>query len=233
MTDINNGYKVDERLKHIAFIMDGNGRWANARNLPREKGHKYGAETFKKITEYCHKIGIKCITVYAFSTENWKRPKQEVDAIMRLLEDYLDQKMPEEASIRFIGDVEALNEKLRSKMKKIEKETEGHGSQLNVAINYGSRNEIVNAFNKLAALGKETIEESDIDSALYTNGCPDPDLIVRTGGDLRISNFLLWQAAYSELYFTDTLWPDMTEKDVDIAIADFYSRKRRYGGLNK
>ena len=225
--------KVDERLKHIAFIMDGNGRWANARNMPREKGHKYGAETFKRITEYCHKIGIKYITVYAFSTENWKRPKKEVDAIMHLLEDYLDQKMPEDAEIRFIGDVGPLSERLQKKMTKIEKESAGNPAHLNIALNYGARNEIVNAFNKLSAIGKYTITESDIESVLYTNGCPDPDLIIRTGGDLRISNFLLWQAAYSEFYFTDTLWPDMTEEDVDRAVADFYSRKRRYGGLNK
>lgn len=233
MTDKENGYKVDERLKHIAFIMDGNGRWANARNMPREKGHKYGAETFKRITEYCHKIGIKYITVYAFSTENWKRPKQEVDAIMRLLENYLDQKMPKEASIRFIGDISVLSEKLRNKMIAIENETKGNESHLNVAINYGARSELVTAFNKLSEQGKKTIDESDVNDALYTHGCPDPDLIIRTGGDIRISNFLLWQAAYAELYFTDTLWPDMTEEDVDRAIADFYSRKRRYGGLNK
>ena len=233
MSETSNVYKVDEKLKHIAFIMDGNGRWANARNMPREKGHKHGAETFKKITEYCHKIGIKYITVYAFSTENWKRPKKEVDAIMHLLEDYLDQKMPEDASIRFIGDISPLSERLQKKMQKIEKESEGNSAHLNVAINYGARSEIVNAFNKLSAMGKDTINENDIESALYTNECPDPDLIVRTGGDLRLSNFLLWQAAYAELYFTDTLWPDMTEEDVDRAVADFYSRKRRYGGLNK
>jgi undecaprenyl diphosphate synthase len=234
MTDNNNnGYKVDERLKHIAFIMDGNGRWANARNMPREKGHKYGAEAFKRITEYCHKIGIKYITVYAFSTENWKRPKKEVDSIMKLLEDYLDQTMPEEASIRFIGDKSPLSDKLKNKMLKIENESKDRPCRLNVAINYGARSELAHAFNLLAAQGKSEINENDINSALYTHDCPDPDLIVRTGGDLRISNFLLWQAAYSELYFTDTLWPDMTDKEIDLAVADFYSRKRRYGGLNK
>ncbi len=224
--------KVDERLRHIAFIMDGNGRWANRKNMPREYGHKIGAQTFREITEYCHKIGIKYITVYAFSTENWKRPQREVNAIMGLLDEYLDRQRPENASIRFIGDISVLDDKLKTKMIALEKETAGHDALLNVAINYGSRAEIVNAFNKLASEGKKEISEQDISSALYTRDCPDPDLIVRTGGDLRISNFLLWQAAYSEFYFTDTLWPDMTGEDVDRAVSHFYSRKRRFGGLD-
>ena len=225
--------KVDERLKHIAFIMDGNVRWEKKKNMPREYGHKNGASVFREITEYCHSIGIKYITVYAFSTENWKRPKREVDAIMKLLDEYLDKQRPENASIRFIGDVSMLDERLAEKIKKMEEETAGHDSVLNVAMNYGSRAEIVNAFNKLAASGKTTVTAEDVNSALYTGDCPDPDLIVRTGGDLRISNFMLWQAAYSELYFTETLWPDMTGEDVDSAIEDFYSRKRRFGGLDK
>lgn len=225
--------KVDEKLKHIAFIMDGNGRWASAKNMPREYGHKKGAQVFREITEYCHKIGIKYITVYAFSTENWKRPQREVNAIMKLLDEYLDKQRPENASIRFIGDVSMLDEKLVKKIKLLEEETAGHDSVLNVAMNYGSRAELTYAFNKLLASGKTQITEYDINSALYTGDCPDPDLIVRTGGDLRISNFLLWQAAYSELYFTDTLWPDMNEESVNLAIADFYTRKRRFGGLDK
>lgn len=225
--------KVDEKLKHIAFIMDGNGRWASAKNMPREYGHKKGAQVFREITEYCHKIGIKYITVYAFSTENWKRPQREVNAIMKLLDEYLDKQRPENASIRFIGDVSMLDEKLVKKIKLLEEETAGHDSVLNVAMNYGSRAELTYAFNKLLASGKTEISENDINSALYTGDCPDPDLIVRTGGDLRISNFLLWQAAYSELYFTDTLWPDMNEESVNLAIADFYTRKRRFGGLDK
>ena len=224
---------VDERLKHIAFIMDGNGRWATARNKPREFGHKRGAQVFREITEYCHKIGIKYITVYAFSTENWKRPPKEVNAIMSLLDEYLDKQMPDNASIRFIGDISVLNPALVAKIKKTEAATVGHSSVLNVAINYGSRDELVHAFNKLIKEGKTSVNAEDINSALYTGDCPDPDLIVRTGGDLRISNFLLWQAAYSELYFTDTLWPDMTENEVDAAISHFYSRKRRFGGLDK
>ena len=225
--------QVDERLKHIAFIMDGNGRWASSRGMPREYGHKNGARVFREITEYCHKIGIKYITVYAFSTENWKRPKREIDAIMKLLDEYLDRQRPENASIRFIGDVSVLDEKLFAKIKALENETAGHDCVLNVAMNYGSRAEIVNACNKLIRAGVTEVSEKDVNDALYTGDCPDPDLIVRTGGDLRISNFLLWQAAYSELYFTETLWPDMKAEDVDRAVADFYSRKRRYGGLDK
>ncbi len=225
--------KVDQRLKHIAFIMDGNGRWATKRGQPREFGHKRGVEVFKEITEYCHRIGLKCVTVYAFSTENWKRPKREIEAIMGLLNEYLDKKSSENVRVRFIGDISVLDEKLIRKIRDVEKKTENGEDILNVALNYGSRAEIVNACNKLINSGKESITESDLSSALYTDGCPDPDLIVRTGGDLRISNFLLWQAAYSELYFTETLWPDMTPEDVDMAIENFYSRKRRFGGLDK
>ncbi len=231
MTD--NVKKVDDRLQHIAFIMDGNGRWATARNMPREYGHKNGAQVFREITEYCHKIGIRYLTVYAFSTENWKRPKREVNAIMKLLDEYLDKQRPDNASIRFIGDVSVLDPKIVEKIDKMTKETAGNEYVLNVAINYGSRAELVTAFNKLLTEGKREVTEQDVNAALYTGDCPDPDLIVRTGGDLRISNFLLWQAAYSELYFTDTLWPDMTSDDVDRAVDAFYSRKRRFGGLDK
>ncbi len=224
---------VDERLKHIAFIMDGNGRWANKRGLPREFGHKRGVEVFQEITEYCHEIGVQCVTVYAFSTENWKRPQREIDAIMKLLDEYLDKSSTKDVRVCFIGDTSRLDPHLIKKIDSVEQRTKNGKSTLNVAVNYGSRAEIVNACNKLIALGKEKITEDDLNSALYTGDCPDPDLIIRTGGDLRISNFLLWQSAYSELYFTDTLWPDMTPDDVDSAIDDFYSRKRRFGGLDK
>ena len=224
---------VDDRLKHIGFIMDGNGRWANKRGMPREFGHKKGVEVFREITEYCHEIGVQCVTVYAFSTENWKRPQREVDAIMKLLDEYLDKTSSKDVRVRFIGDTSKLDPKLIAKIESVEERTRNGKATLNVAINYGSRAEIVNAYNRLMAQGKETITEEDLESALYTAGCPDPDLIIRTGGDLRISNFLLWQAAYSELYFTDTLWPDMTTDDVDAAIENFYSRKRRFGGLDK
>ena len=230
--------KVDERLKHIAFIMDGNGRWANARNMPRECGHKEGVKAFINAVEYCRRIGIEYITVYAFSTENWKRPKREVDAIMGLLEQYLDNFFTDKkadglGAVRFIGDTSVLSKSLVAKMKLIEGLTSKRSSVLNIAVNYGSRAEITQAVNKLVSKGKKEITAEDISSALYTSGCPDPDLIVRTGGDFRISNFLLWQAAYSELYFTDTLWPDLDENEIDKAVAEFYSRKRRFGGLDK
>ncbi len=225
--------QIDEKLKHIAFIMDGNGRWATKRGMPREFGHKRGVEVFKEITEYCHKIGVQCVTVYAFSTENWKRPKREVEAIMRLLDEYLDKTSREDVRVCFLGDKSRLDPAITAKILRVEAETKAGRSTLNVALNYGSRAEITQAVNRLLASGKAEITEEDISGALYTGSCPDPDLIVRTGGDLRISNFLLWQVAYSELYFTDTLWPDMTEADVDKAIEDFYKRKRRFGGLDK
>ena len=231
--DTNKNLTVDDRLKHIAFIMDGNGRWANKRGMPREFGHKKGVEVFSEITEYCHKIGIQYITVYAFSTENWKRPQREVESIMKLLDEYLDKRITDDACVRFIGDMSRLDPALAEKIRAMEEKTKSGTRVLNVALNYGSRAEIVNACNKLIAQGKKEITHEDLNGALYTGGCPDPDLIVRTGGDLRISNFLLWQAAYAELYFTDTLWPDMTPSDVDKAIEDFYSRKRRFGGLDK
>ena len=223
---------IDSKLRHIAFIMDGNGRWAQKQNKPREYGHKHGTETFKKVIDHCHKLGIECITVYAFSTENWKRPKKEVDSIMKLLETYLDEKYPDEACVKFIGDMAPLSEKLKKKIAKAEKETAGRPLRVNIALNYGSRAEITNAFNLLIKEGKEVVCEDDISSHLYTNGSPELDLIVRTGGDLRISNFLLWQAAYAEFYFTDTLWPDLSDKDIDAAVTSFCSRKRRFGGLD-
>lgn len=227
--------KVDENLKHIAFIMDGNGRWAKKRGLPRELGHKQGAQKFKEIVRYCGDIGIDAVTVYAFSTENWRRPDREVNALMKLFEAYMEdfarEMMHYDIKIKFIGDMSRFDDKFRKKVAELEEYTKDMNLHLNVAINYGGRAEIVHAFQKLISDGKTDITEKDISEAVYTAGCPDPDLIVRTGGDMRISNFLLWQSAYSELYFTDTLWPDMTPAHVDAAVEEFYSRKRRYGGL--
>ena len=225
--------KIGEGIAHIAFIMDGNGRWAKKRGFPREFGHKHGVDAFKRMVEACEKIGVHCVTVYAFSTENWKRPKREVDAIMNLLDEYLGKDCPQELSIRIIGDISVLETRLQEKINTIQEATAGRKNILNIAINYGSRAEIVNACNLLIAEGKTSVTEKDIISKLYTSDCPDPDLIIRTGGDIRISNFLLWQAAYSELYFTDTLWPDMTEADLLLAVENFNKRKRRYGGLDK
>lgn len=232
--------KIDERLKHIAFIMDGNGRWAQRRGMPRHYGHKYGAKKFREILEYCLDIGVLVTTVYAFSTENWSRPKKEVDSIMKILDSYLDEcydkKDSYDVHYRFIGDMSLFKdyeggESLISRMNELDSLTSDKGKTINIAVNYGGRDEIVSAVNRLIAEGKTSVTKEDVSSALYTAPYPDPDLIVRTGGDLRISNFLLWQAAYSEFYFTDTLWPDLTTDDVDKAIEEFYSRKRRYGGV--
>lgn len=215
--------------------MDGNGRWAQKKGLPREMGHKHGAQVFKDIVKYCRDIGIKAVTVYAFSTENWKRPEKEVSALIGLFNSYIDNfsrdMMYYNVKMKFIGDMSAFSEKFQNKVSDLEERTKNNELILNIAINYGGRSELVHAFNKLMAEGKRDVTEADISNAVYTCDCPDPDLIVRTGGDLRISNFLLWQSAYAELYFTDTLWPDMTAEDIDKAIDVFYSRKRRFGGL--
>lgn len=225
----------DERLSHIAFIMDGNGRWAKKRGMPREYGHKVGAKVFKEIIRYCGDIGIKYVTVYAFSTENWKRSEREVSAIMKLLGEYI--KEAEESSdggelrVRFLGDLSRLPEELGKEALRLEKITENCPKTVNIALNYGGRAEIVEAVNKLIKRGIDTITEDNLGSALYTAGMPDPDLIVRTGGEYRLSNFLMWQSAYSELYFTNTLWPDMKTTDIDEAVTEFYRRTRRYGGV--
>lgn len=227
--------QVDDRLQHIAFIMDGNGRWAQKRGMPREVGHTQGAATFKKIGKYCEKIGIRYMTVYAFSTENWKRPQKEVDALMKLFDEYMEiafkEMEDEDVRLHFIGNLSVFPESVRAKMAKLERETASKPFILNVAVNYGGREEIVHACNKMIAEGKTEVSEADLSDAIYTAGQPDPDLVVRTGGDLRTSNFLLWQSAYAEYYFTKTLWPDYSEKDVDEAVKEFYSRKRRYGGV--
>ncbi|MBR7097965.1 MAG: di-trans,poly-cis-decaprenylcistransferase [Clostridia bacterium] len=229
------GVQVDDRLQHIAFIMDGNGRWANKRGMPREFGHTHGAATFKKIGRYCEKIGLKYMTVYAFSTENWKRPQKEVDAIMKLFDEYIEEcfaeMMDDNVHFRFIGNLSVFPEELRAKMDRIDRETAHKPFILNIAVNYGGREEIVHACNALIRAGKNEITEDDISKNLYTLDCPEPDLIVRTGGDLRSSNFLLWQSAYAEYYFTKILWPDFSPRDVDDAVNAFYGRKRRFGGV--
>ena len=198
-------------IKHIAFIMDGNGRWAKQRGMPREYGHRRGAEAFKKIVEYCGELGIEAATFYVFSTENWKRSENEVNALMRLLDEYLEEcekkLLKKDKNIRFVflGDKAPFAASLRRKMEQIEKNSANNTRIVNLAINYGGRSELVYAYEKLAREGKKTISEQDITNSLYTKDSPELDMIVRTGGDLRISNFLLWQAAYAELYFTDKL----------------------------
>ena len=223
-------------VKHIAFIMDGNGRWAKKRRLPRELGHKAGADAFERIVNYCYDTGIGAVTVYAFSTENWKRPKREVDALFMLFSEFIDHYVEKlkHRSVRliFIGDREAYPDNFRKRVSEVEKKTENNDKMiLYLGVNYGGRNDICHAVNTLIAQGKANITEDDISSCIYTNLSPDPDLIVRTGGEYRISNFLIWQSAYSELYITDTLWPDMKESDVDLAIEEFMRRNRRFGGL--
>lgn len=226
--------EISEKIKHIAFIMDGNGRWAQRRLLPRSQGHVAGLKTFTEIMRYCFKIGISNVTVYAFSTENWNRSAEEVGALMGLLERNIDENSDEliESGIRvvFLGDKKALSPILSEKMRNIEKKSEHNQDILNVAVNYGSRDEIVNAVNSLIAEKKETVTARDISSHLYTASSPDPDLIIRTAGEKRLSNFLLWQAAYSEFYYSDKLWPDFCTSDVDEAIENFMKRHRKYGG---
>ena len=224
-------------IKHIAFIMDGNGRWAKKRGMPREYGHKAGAKVFEKIMDYCGEVGIQAATFYVFSTENWKRSEQEVNALMKLLDEYLDEcekqilKKEKDARFIFLGDKSVFSDSLREKMEKVERISSSNSKIVNLAINYGGRSELVNAFNTLVKSGKDVITENDITEATYTAASPELDMIVRTGGDLRISNFLLWQAAYAEFYFTDKLWPDFTTKDVDEAINEFKRRQRRFGGV--
>ena len=229
--------EIKERkpIRHIAFIMDGNGRWAKKRGLPREQGHQFGVKAFRRVLEHCRERGIPVVTVYAFSTENWKRPEKEVRSIIRLMDRYLsdfEKNMESYAlRLRFMGDKTPFDEKMRQKMEKLEKDSVHYKRILNIGFNYGGRDEIVHACNALIAQGAVQVTEQELSDALYTAGCPDPDLIIRTGGDLRISNFLLWQAAYAELYFTDVLWPDFGPKELDKAIAEFQRRDRRYGGV--
>ena len=222
-------------LRHVAFIMDGNGRWAKKRGMPREYGHKNGAETFRRVLRRCCELGIEASTYYVFSTENWKRPQKEVSAILELLEKYLDECEREikKNDIRFIflGDMSVFSEKLQKKIRYIEEVSKGHRHIASLALNYGGRSEITHAVNTLMEQGKTQLTEDDITSALYTEASPPLDLIVRTGGDLRISNFLLWQAAYAEFYFTDKLWPDLDEADIDAIVENFTTRNRRFGGI--
>ena len=222
--------------------MDGNGRWAKKRGLPRSAGHSAGADTLKKIVTECNKMGIKYITVYAFSTENWKRPKEEVDYLMNLLMSYLKDSertlSGENVVIKAIGIREELSDELQEQIKKTEKFTQNNtGIIMNIALNYGAREEIVRAAKEIAREAAEKkidindINADTISSHLYTKNQPDPDFIIRTSGEERLSNFLLWQAAYSELWFCDKLWPDFTIKDLHRSIIDFQARGRRFGGV--
>lgn len=227
--------------KHIGIIMDGNGRWAKKRGLPRSAGHKAGADTLKKIVEYCDSIGVQALTAYAFSTENWSRPKEEVDALMDLLYDYLanaDKNLAGKNSvIRVVGNIAGLPERIRDKIGHAEEITKNNtGLILNLAVNYGGREEITHAARELARqvqsgqLQPGDITEDSISRMLYTSHVPDPDVIIRPSGELRLSNFMLWQAAYSEFWYSNINWPDFSPRDIDKMIADFQHRDRRYGG---
>lgn len=228
---------TDERLDSVAIIMDGNGRWAKKRGLPRTAGHVAGAKIVQGILEIFREIGVHTVTLYAFSTENWKRPKDEVDALMKLLYKYLDEvvidkiKSDKNFSMKFLGDKSVLSEKLRNKCIEIEEMAKDRAFVCNVAINYGGRDEIVHAANAAFADGHTTLTEDILSRYMYTSPSPDPDLIIRTGGDFRISNFLLWQSAYSEYVILDTLWPDFGRKQIMDCVRKFYSRDRRFGGL--
>lgn len=232
-----------ERLpKHIGVIMDGNGRWAKKRGLPRSAGHSAGADALKKIVTEANNLGVKYITVYAFSTENWKRPEAEVNYLMSLLLDYLKNAEKtlsgENVVIRCIGSRKELSDEIQEQIKKTEKFTsKNDGIVMNIALNYGGREEITNAVKVLAAKVKDgeisagEITEADIENNLYTSSQPDVDLLIRTSGEQRLSNFMLWQVSYAEMWFTDKLWPDFKPADLRQAIIDFQSRGRRFGGV--
>ena len=221
--------------RHIAIIMDGNGRWAKKRGLPRTAGHKVGAETFRKIALQCKALGVEYLTIYAFSTENWKRPAEEVSTLMSLLKKYMQEAIDtmerDQMKLRFFGDLSALSPELQALAHKANEVADRvEGFQANLCINYGGRDEILHAARECAAAGEEMTEEN-LERHLYSAGIPDPELIIRPGGELRLSNFLLWQCAYSEFYFCDTLWPDFSERDLDEAIVAYQQRDRRFGGV--
>ncbi len=228
--------------EHIGIIMDGNGRWAKKRLLPRSAGHSAGAKVFRTITRYCSDIGIKYLTVYAFSTENWRRPKDEIDSLMKLFKDYLEEALrdfkDDSIVVRFIGDKAPFSDDLRQLMLENEESSRDRdGMVLNIAMNYGSRDELVRAVKTISQevrdgkLSVDDIDEATVSSRLYTAGQPDPDLIIRPSGEYRISNFMLWQAAYTEFVIMNKLWPDFTKDDLDEAIRLFNSRNRRFGGV--
>ncbi len=238
----NAGAKAERPVpRHIAIIMDGNGRWAQKRGLPRTAGHAAGGENFRKISNYCKDIGVQYLTVYAFSTENWKRSRDEVDTIMGLMEQYLKEAIRDmkknAVRIAFFGELSRLSPELRALADEVAEESHDYKTQVNLCINYGGRDEIVRAARAFAAdcaAGKAdpaSLDEASFSARLDSAGLPDPDLIIRPSGEIRVSNFLLWQSAYSEYYFTDVLWPDFDERELEKAIAAYNGRSRRFGGV--
>lgn len=233
-------FKEEDMPKHIAIIMDGNRRWAKKQGKPASYGHKEGAKTLEKIVRYANKIGLKYITVYAFSTENWKRAEDEVKALMLLLQNYLDDYSKradtENIRVKILGDITALSDGMQKSIKKcMERTKDNTGVTFNIALNYGGRDEIIKAIKKIAEDVKENkldinnITEEVVSNNLYTNGQPDPDLLIRTSGELRLSNFLPWQLVYSEFLFIDKNWPDFEEEDLDNAIIEYQKRTRKFG----
>ena len=225
---------------HIAIIMDGNGRWAKKRNLPRTAGHAAGGETFRRIANHCRKLGVKYLTVYAFSTENWKRSEEEISALMRLMGNYLREGLEDmeknRVRFKFFGDLTRLPPRLQKLCREAEESSAVYDVQVNFCLNYGGRDEIVQATRKIAAdvqagkLQTEDITETLFADYLYSKDVPDPELIIRPSGEMRSSNFLMWQSAYSEYVFMDVLWPDFSEEDLEEAIAQYHKRNRRFGG---
>ncbi len=228
--------------RHVAIILDGNGRWAKKRMLPRNAGHAAGSKNVEKICEAAWNMGIEYVTMYAFSTENWSRPKEEVDALMKLLESYLKDciktSKKNNMQVRVIGDISRLEPQLQDRIRELEEvSAQNTGLHFQVALNYGSRDEITRAVRKMAEdvkngeLAPETISDETITDYLDTKGIPDPDLMIRTSGEQRLSNYLLWQLAYAEFYFTDVLWPDFNKKELEKAVEFYQKRDRRFGGL--
>ncbi len=239
---IDNGMEDVRVPRHVAIILDGNGRWAKKRNMPRNYGHSRGSKNVEVITKAAHDLGIKYLTVYAFSTENWNRPKGEVDALMRLLREYmktcLKTAKKNNMRVRVIGDISRLDPDIIDGIRELEEASKDYdGLYFQIAVNYGGRDEMIRAVKKLAADVKDGMVEVDaIDEPLFasyldTRDIPDPDLLIRTSGEERLSNFLLWQLAYAEFYFTDVLWPDFSKEDLEEAIREYSKRNRRYGGV--
>ncbi len=231
-----NEIELSKLPRHIAIIMDGNGRWAKKKSLPRVFGHKQGVKTVKSVVKAADSLGIKVLTLYAFSTENWKRPQTEIKALFSLLLQFLKKELKElhanGVKLRILGDISKFPDNIQKEIEKVRGLTaENKGLELNIALNYGSRQEIIRAFGKIAEKGIKNPTEEDISEYLYTAGQPDPDLLIRTSGEMRISNFLLWQIAYSEIYVTEKLWPDFSKKDLEDAVTDYQKRERRFGGI--
>ncbi|HIV51875.1 MAG TPA: isoprenyl transferase [Candidatus Mediterraneibacter norwichensis] len=230
--------------QHIAIILDGNGRWAKAKGMPRNYGHAQGSKNVERICEEAWRMGIKYLTVYAFSTENWSRPESEVAALMKLLRNYMKTCLKtaekNDMKIRVIGDIDPLDDDIKRRIRELEEATVDNGGlNFTIALNYGSRDEIVRASRKMAEdcaegrLDPESIDETVFESYLDTHGIPDPDLMIRTSGEQRLSNYLLWQLAYSEFYFTDVPWPDFTKEELEKAVEEYNHRHRRFGGVEE